>query len=98
MQFMLNQFSRNSKYVIRLSCEDVPIFLEEFDEHEFLFRIQIVAYVSNIGRLLRGQRDCLAECILWLDGCLGGFGLGHDQVWVGLDQGLIQLLELCRSC
>jgi hypothetical protein len=33
-------------------CEDVPIFLEEFDEHEFLFGIEVVAYVSNLGRLL----------------------------------------------
>jgi hypothetical protein len=26
--------------------------LEEFDEHEFLFRIQAVAHVSNLGSLL----------------------------------------------
>jgi hypothetical protein len=39
MQFMLNQFSRNSRHVSRLSCENVPIFLDEFDEHNFLFRI-----------------------------------------------------------
>jgi hypothetical protein len=39
MQFMLNQFPRNSRHVSRLPCEDVPIFLEEFDEREFLFGI-----------------------------------------------------------
>jgi hypothetical protein len=49
---MVNQFPRNSRHSSRLPCKDVPIFLEEFDEHEFLFRIQIVAYVSNLGRLL----------------------------------------------
>jgi hypothetical protein len=54
MQFMLNQFPRNSRHVSRLLCKDVPIFLEEFDECEFLFGIQTVAYVSNLGRLLRG--------------------------------------------
>jgi hypothetical protein len=43
MQFMLNQFPRNSRHVSRLPCEDVPIFLEEFDEREFLFGIQTVA-------------------------------------------------------
>jgi hypothetical protein len=32
MQFMLNQFPRNSSRVSGLPCEDVPIFLEEFDE------------------------------------------------------------------
>jgi hypothetical protein len=74
---MLNQFLTNFRHVSRLLCEDVSIFLEEFDEREFLFGIQIVAYVSNLGRLLRGQQNRLAECVLWLDGRLG---LGHDQV------------------
>jgi hypothetical protein len=77
-------------------CKDVPIFLEEFDEQGFLFVVQIVAYVSHLRRFLRGQRDCLAECVLWLDGRLGSPGLGHDQVRGELDQGLLQLLELCR--
>jgi hypothetical protein len=36
---MLNQFPRNSRHVSKLSCEDVPIFLEEFDEHKFLFGV-----------------------------------------------------------
>jgi hypothetical protein len=31
MKFVLNQFLRNSRHVSRLPCEDVPIFLEEFD-------------------------------------------------------------------
>jgi hypothetical protein len=49
--------------------------------------------VSNLGRLLRGQQNCLAEAVLRLDGCLG---LGHGWDWGGgrLDQGLLQLLEL----
>jgi hypothetical protein len=47
--------------------------------------------MSNIGRFLRGQQNHLAECVLPLDGRLG---LGHDQVWRGLGQGLLQLLEL----
>jgi hypothetical protein len=62
-------------------CEDVPIFLEEFDEHEFLFGIEVVAYVSNLGRLLYGQWNYLVECVLRLDGHLGGLGLEHDWVW-----------------
>jgi hypothetical protein len=64
MQFILNQFPRNSRHVSRLPCEDVPIFLEEFEEHEFLFGIQIVAYMSNLGRFLREQRSHLAKCVL----------------------------------
>jgi hypothetical protein len=39
MMFVLNQFPRNSKHVSRLPCKDVPIFLEEFDEREFLLGI-----------------------------------------------------------
>jgi hypothetical protein len=58
---MPNKFPRNSRHVSKLSCKDAPIFLEEFDEHEFLFRVQIIAYVSNLGRLLRGQQDSFAE-------------------------------------
>jgi hypothetical protein len=77
---MLNQLPRNSRHVSRLSCEDIPIFLEEFGEREFLFRIKVVAYVSNLGRLLHRQWNRLAECVLWLDGRLGGLGLGHDRV------------------
>jgi hypothetical protein len=78
MQFMLNQFHRNSRHVGKLSCDDVPIFLEEIDEREFLFGIQIVAYMGNLERVLRGQWNYLTECVLWLDGRLG---LGNDWVW-----------------
>jgi hypothetical protein len=34
---MLNQFHRNSRHISRLPCEDIPIFLEEYDEREFQF-------------------------------------------------------------
>jgi hypothetical protein len=78
MQFMLNQFPRNSRHVSRLSCEDVPIFLEEFDEREFLFGIQTISYVSKLGRFLCGQWNRVAKSILKLDGCLGSLGLVHD--------------------
>jgi hypothetical protein len=51
---MLYQFLRNSWNVSRLPCEDVPIFLEEFDEREFLFRIQVIPHMSDLGGLIRG--------------------------------------------
>jgi hypothetical protein len=35
----LYQFPRNSRHIGEIPCEDVPIFLEDFDEREFLFRI-----------------------------------------------------------
>jgi hypothetical protein len=70
MQLMLNRLPRDSQHVNRLPCKDVPIFLEEFDEREFLFGIWTVAYMSHLRR-------SVAECVLWLHGCLG---LEHDQV------------------
>jgi hypothetical protein len=80
MQLVLNQFTRDSRHVSRLPCEDIPIFLEEFDKHEFLFGIQTIAYMSHLERFLRGQWGCLAECVLWLEGHLGSLGFRHDQV------------------
>jgi hypothetical protein len=68
--FVLYQFSRNSWHVNGLPCEDVPIFLEEFDDRKFLFGIQIVSHMSNLGGLTREQRDGLVELVLWLDGQL----------------------------
>jgi hypothetical protein len=90
MKFMLNQFPRNYMHDSRLPCEDVPIFVEEFDEHEFLLEIQGIAYVSNIGRFLRGQRDRLAECVLgWMDVLeVLASGMTGSRGW-GLSQGLL---------
>jgi hypothetical protein len=50
--------------------------------------------MNNLGRFLRGQWNRLAECVLRMDGRLGCLGLRHDRVWGGLNQGLLQLLEL----
>jgi hypothetical protein len=36
---VLNQFPRDTCHISRLKCENIPIFLEEFDECEFLFVI-----------------------------------------------------------
>jgi hypothetical protein len=70
---VLNQFPRDSRHVSRLPCKDIPIFLEEFDEREFLFRIEGVAYVSNLARFLCRQWYLLTEYVLQLD----------DRVWGG---------------
>jgi hypothetical protein len=97
---MLNQSPRNSQHVYRLPCKDVPIVLEEFDEREFLFGVQTVAYVSHLRRFLIGQWDCLAECVLQLDGCHGSLGLAHDRVrgtWPKLTSALgpLRMLVIC---
>jgi hypothetical protein len=54
MQFMLNQLPRNSRHVSRHPYKNIPIFLEEFDWHEFLSGVQVISHVSNLGRLLPG--------------------------------------------
>jgi hypothetical protein len=96
MKFMLYQFPRNTRHVSRLPCEDVPIFLDEFDEREFLFGIQTIPHMNNLGGLISVEWDRFVECVLRLDGQLGRLDLGHDLVRVGLDQGLLQFLELSR--
>jgi hypothetical protein len=78
---------------VKLPCKDVPIFLEEFDELEFLFRVQTDPHMSIFRWFIQGQWNCLGEVVLWMDGCLGCLGLRHDRVRVGLGQGCLQLLE-----
>jgi hypothetical protein len=99
-EFVLNQFHMDSWHVSRLPCKDVSIFPKEFDKREFLFGIQGVAYVSNLGRFLHRQWYLLAECVLRLDGRFGSLGVRND--WVqegrGLGQGLFQLSEFYGCC
>jgi hypothetical protein len=80
---MPNQFYKNSRYVSRLPYEDVPIFLKEFDKREFLFSMQIVPYMSDLGGLNRAKWNFLTVFSLWLDGQLRSLGFGHDQVQGG---------------
>jgi hypothetical protein len=49
---MLSQLPRKSRHVSRLSCKYLLIFLDEFDEHKFLFGIQTIVHKSNLGGLI----------------------------------------------
>jgi hypothetical protein len=40
LQFVLGQFSRDSRHIRRLPCEYVSVILQELDERAFLFVIQ----------------------------------------------------------
>jgi hypothetical protein len=64
VKFVLYKFLRNSRHVNKVLCEDVPIFLEEFDECEFIFRIQIVPHMSDLGGLIQEEWKCIAELVL----------------------------------
>jgi hypothetical protein len=50
---MFYQFPRDSRHVSSLPCKVVPIFLEEFDECEFLCGIQTIPHMSDLGGLIR---------------------------------------------
>jgi hypothetical protein len=52
VKFVLYKLPRNSQHVSRLQCKDVPIFMKEFDEREFLFGIQTIPHMSNLGELI----------------------------------------------
>jgi hypothetical protein len=78
VKFMLCQFPRNSTHISMLSCKDVPIFLEEFDEHKFLFKIQIIPHMSDLRGLTRGEWNSLTEVVLQLFGQFRGLGLRHN--------------------
>jgi hypothetical protein len=58
---MLNQLPRNSRHVSGLPSEDVPIFLDEFNGHEFLFGVQTIVHVNKLRSLHHGQWDYLAQ-------------------------------------
>jgi hypothetical protein len=40
LQFVLGQFSRDSRHICRLLCEYVSVILQEPDEHTFLFVVK----------------------------------------------------------
>jgi hypothetical protein len=40
LQFVLGQFSRDSRHIRSLPCEYVPVILQKMDERAFLFVIQ----------------------------------------------------------
>jgi hypothetical protein len=39
-EFVLGQFSRDSRHIRRLPCKHVPIVLQELDERAFLFVVE----------------------------------------------------------
>jgi hypothetical protein len=68
VKFVLYQFPRNSCHVSGLPCKDVPIFLERFDDCEFLFGIQTISHVSDLRGITQEQLNDLVELILRVDG------------------------------
>jgi hypothetical protein len=56
-EFVLDQFSRDSRHVCRLPCEHIPIVLQELDEHSFLFVIEARADDCSLAFIRESQFD-----------------------------------------
>jgi hypothetical protein len=72
---VLNHLPGDPKHLRRLPCEHVGICLEESDEREFLFLVQITRNASGLGGIRSEQDGFDGDTIrsgwsyLW---CLGG--------------------------
>jgi hypothetical protein len=59
LQFVLGQFSRDSRHICRLPCEYVSVILQKLDEHAFLFVIQTGADDGNLAFISEPEVDSL---------------------------------------
>ena len=64
---MLNLFPRNSRHVRWFLCKDVPIFLEDKSEREFLFLIEVGPSISYLIGVLRIEQDFLGLDVIGLN-------------------------------
>jgi hypothetical protein len=57
LQFMLDQFSRDSRHIRRLPCEYVSVILQELDKRAFLFVIQAGADDGGLALISEPEVD-----------------------------------------
>jgi hypothetical protein len=57
LQFVLDQFSRDSRHIRRLPCEYVSVILQKLDECAFLFVIQARADDGGIAFICEPEVD-----------------------------------------
>jgi hypothetical protein len=62
LQFMLDQFSRDSQPIRRLPCEYVLVILQKLGERAFLFVVQARANDDSFAFISEPKVDCL--CLL----------------------------------
>jgi hypothetical protein len=59
LQFVLDQFSRESRHIRRLPCEYVSVILQELDKRAFLFVIQAGADDGSLAFIGEPKVDSL---------------------------------------
>jgi hypothetical protein len=74
LQFMLGQFSRESRHIRRLPCEYVSVILQKLDERAFLFVVEAGADDGSLAFISKPQVDSL--CFLCRP------HIGHDLSFV----------------
>jgi hypothetical protein len=81
LQAVLDHLPGDPRHLRRLPCEHVSICLEESDEREFLFLVQITRNASDLGGVCSKPDGFDGDVIrsgrlyLWrLEGCLGTGG------------------------
>jgi hypothetical protein len=57
LQFVLSQFSRDSRHIRRLPCEYISVILQKLDECAFLFVIQAGADDSGLAFISEPEVD-----------------------------------------
>jgi hypothetical protein len=60
LQFVLGQFSRDSRHIHRLPCEYVLVILQELDEHAFLFVVKAGTDDGSFALICESQVDPLS--------------------------------------
>jgi hypothetical protein len=103
---VLDHLPRDPRHLQRFPCEYVGICLEEGDEHDFLFLLQIARDASGLGGIhadLDGH-DGTAVCSIWLHlrhlgRCLGTRSRGVPPPVIrvsGFCRKGVQLLDSCK--
>jgi hypothetical protein len=84
-QFVLDQFSRDSRHIRRLPCEYVPVILQEPDERTFLFIVEAGTDDGSLALINESQVDPIS----FLSQPHRGHGLsfvsGYGEILLQLD-------------
>jgi hypothetical protein len=81
-EFVLGQFSWDSRHVRRLPCEHIPIVLQELDERAFLFVLEARADDCSLAFIRESQIDPFSFFSRPLRGCSLGFIRGHHEIFI----------------